>query len=108
MKSWTFETPEIAKGFDAHVREQLPWYDMVTDAVCYIIRNYLPRNGTIVDIGASTGNLIDKIYPLVHERNVDVVAIEKSSEMCALLNSKYEYKNTINYWNEIRQEIELL
>jgi tRNA (cmo5U34)-methyltransferase len=90
MKSWTFETPEIAEGFDAHVREQLPWYDMVTDAVCYIIRNYLPQNGTIVDIGASTGNLIDKIYPLILERNIDVVAIEKSLEMCEILNSKYE------------------
>ena len=75
MKSWTFETKEIAETFDSHVREQLPWYDMVTDAVRYIIRNYLPEHGTVVDIGASTGNLIDKILPLVTERNGDVIAV---------------------------------
>ena len=89
MKSWTFETKEIAETFDAHVREQLPWYDMVTDAVRYIIRNYLPEHGTVVDIGASTGNLIDKILPLVTERNGDVIAVEKSKDMIAVLNKKF-------------------
>lgn len=89
MKSWTFETKEIAETFDSHVREQLPWYDMVTDAVRYIIRNYLPEHGTVVDIGASTGNLIDKILPLVTERNGDVIAVEKSKDMIAVLNKKF-------------------
>lgn len=89
MKSWTFETPEIAKSFDSHVREQLPWYDMVTESVGYIIRNYLPQDGTVIDIGASTGNLIDKILPLIEERNGTVVAIEKSPDMVNILSSKY-------------------
>ena len=35
MTSWTFESKEVAKNFDKHVREQLPWYDMLTDAVVY-------------------------------------------------------------------------
>ena len=90
MKSWTFETKEIADTFDSHVREQLPWYDMVTDAVVYIIRNYLPERGTVVDIGASTGNLIDKIIPLVRERNGSIHAIEKSREMVNVMVSKYK------------------
>jgi tRNA (cmo5U34)-methyltransferase len=89
MKSWTFETKEIAETFDSHVREQLPWYDMVTDAVRYIIRNYLPEHGTVVDLGASTGNLIDKILPMVLERNGDVIAVEKSKDMIAVLNKKF-------------------
>jgi tRNA (cmo5U34)-methyltransferase len=89
MKSWTFETKEIAETFDSHVREQLPWYDMVTDAVRYIIRNYLPEHGTVVDIGASTGHLIDKILPLVTERNGDVIAVEKSKDMITVLNKKF-------------------
>ena len=95
MKSWTFETKEIAETFDSHVREQLPWYDMVTDAVRYIIRNYLPEYGTVVDIGASTGNLIDKILPLVTERNGDVIAVEKSKDMVAVLNKKYAGRPSI-------------
>ena len=100
MKSWTFETPEIAKSFDSHVREQLPWYDMVTEAVCYIIRNYLPQHGTVVDIGASTGNLIDKISPLVNERNGGVVAIEKSKDMVEILSSKYKGSDRVIILND--------
>ena len=95
MKSWTFETKEIAETFDSHVREQLPWYDMVTDAVCYITRNYLTDGGVVVDIGASTGNMIDKLMPLVEERWADVVAIEKSQSMCKILQKKYKQSDSV-------------
>ena len=95
MNSWTFDTPEIANKFDAHVREQLPWYDMVTDAVVYIARNYLPEFGTVVDIGASTGNMVDKLMPLTLERLADVVAIEKSISMCEVLKNKYKKSDCV-------------
>jgi len=95
MSSWTFETPEIAAGFDAHVREQLPWYDMVTDAVVYITRNYLTEYGGIVDIGASTGNMVDKLLPLVSERSADIVAIEKSVPMFNVLEKKYRHSDCV-------------
>lgn len=95
MNSWTFDTPEIANTFDAHVREQLPWYDMVTDAVVYIARNYLPEYGVVVDIGASTGNMVDKLMPLTFERMADVVAIEKSISMCDVLKNKYKKSDCV-------------
>jgi len=93
MKSWTFDTPEIANTFDEHVREQLPWYELVTEAVTYIIRNYLPHRGVVVDIGASTGNMVHKIAPLVSERLGEIIAIEKSASMCNVLTNKYAKKN---------------
>jgi tRNA (cmo5U34)-methyltransferase len=89
MTSWTFETPEIAAGFDDHVREQLPWYDMVTDAVVYIVRNYLTEGGYVVDVGASTGNMIDKLMPLLRERNAEVLALEKSPTMVKVLMNRF-------------------
>ena len=95
MNSWTFETKEIAETFDSHVREQLPWYDMVTDAVVYIARNYLPEFGVVVDIGASTGNMVDKLMPLTFERMADVVAIEKSISMCDVLKNKYKKSDCV-------------
>ena len=95
MTSWTFETKEIAETFDSHVREQLPWYDMVTDAVVYIARNYLPEYGVVVDIGASTGNMVDKLMPLTFERMADVVAIEKSISMCDVLKNKYKNSDCV-------------
>ena len=90
MKSWTFETTEIANSFDNHVREQLPWYDMVTDAVVYIVRNYLTEEQTVVDIGASTGNMIDKLNPLLLERKAYVTAIEKSEPMMEKLVERFK------------------
>ena len=95
MNSWTFDTPEIANTFDSHVREQLPWYDIVTDAVVYIARNYLPEYGVVVDIGASTGNMVDKLMPLTFERMADVVAIEKSISMCDVLKNKYKKSDCV-------------
>lgn len=89
MKSWTFETKEIAENFDAHVREQLPWYEMVTDAVCYIVRNYLAQGQTIIDVGASTGNTIHKLMPLIEERDAKAIAIEKSSSMVDIMNHRF-------------------
>jgi len=81
IKSWSFKTDEIAKNFDIHVREQLPWYDMATKAVAFLCRNYVPKNGTIYDIGASTGNISKSITSLIAERNIKFIAIEESQEI---------------------------
>jgi tRNA (cmo5U34)-methyltransferase len=100
MNSWTFETPEIAKGFDDHVREQLPWYDMVTDAVVYIVRNYLTEGGNVVDVGASTGNMIDKLMPLLRERNAEVLALEKSPTMVEVLMNRFGNHDNVSIIEE--------
>jgi tRNA (cmo5U34)-methyltransferase len=100
MKSWTFETTDIAETFDSHVREQLPWYDMVTDSVAYITRNYLQDYGVVVDIGASTGNMIDKLAPLASERISQIIAIEKSGSMSDVLRKKYSKNNN---WIHIKE-----
>lgn len=107
MKSWTFETQEIANTFDNHVREQLPWYDMVTESVSYIIKNYLSENDTVVDIGASTGNMIEKILPLVEERSCYITAIEKSESMFEKLKNKYVNESCIELVDSDVMDIEL-
>ena len=96
MKSWTFETTEIASTFDDHVREQLPWYDMVTDAVVYIVRNYLTDDNTVVDVGASTGNMIDKLMPLLLERKAYATALEKSPTMVEVLKRRFESNHNVS------------
>lgn len=78
---WTFQTAEIARGFDAHVREQLPWYDLATGAVAHIARHYIPNGGLVYDIGASTGNIGRAIAETIAARNARFVAIESSAEM---------------------------
>jgi tRNA (cmo5U34)-methyltransferase len=80
---WTFESADIADGFDAHVREQLPWYDLVTKAVVQIGRHFIPQGGLVYDIGASHGNVGRALAPILFERSASLVGIEPSAEMCA-------------------------
>jgi len=83
-QEWTFANEDVAKGFDHHVREQLPWYDLLTSAVAYIGRHYIPQNGLVYDIGASTGNIGRALQTTLDSRNAELIAIEESAEMAAL------------------------
>lgn len=84
--AWTFQSKEVAQAFDAHVREQLPWYDIATDAVADIARHYIPKGGFVYDIGASTGNIGRSIAPILEERGCQFVPIEASKEMAEQYN----------------------
>jgi tRNA (cmo5U34)-methyltransferase len=81
MKDFTFDKEMTGKNFDSHVREQLPFYSMLTNAVSMIVRNYLPKNGRVYDIGASTGNITCSIEDFAKSRNADVHSIDSSHDM---------------------------
>lgn len=81
---WTFDSREVAKRFDAHVREQLPWYDQLTAAVVHIGAHYIPEGGLVYDIGASTGNTGRLLAPYLTERHASLVSIEQSPKMCEM------------------------
>jgi tRNA (cmo5U34)-methyltransferase len=89
-RNWTFETEEVASGFDRHVREQLPWYDLATDALKHVARHYIPENGIVYDIGASTGNIGRSLLPVIQSRNAKLIGIEPSEEMCKIYDAPGE------------------
>jgi tRNA (cmo5U34)-methyltransferase len=78
---WTFKNKGVAKAFDTHVRESLPWYDLVSGAVAHTVRHYLPENGLMYDIGASTGNIGKLIDESLTARKVSLISIESAAEM---------------------------
>jgi tRNA (cmo5U34)-methyltransferase len=80
-KGWTFRSRKVARHFDQHVREQLPWYDLATNAVAHFGRHYIPRGGRVYDIGASTGNIGLALKETLDERQANFTAIEQSREM---------------------------
>jgi tRNA (cmo5U34)-methyltransferase len=80
-ENWTFDNIDVVKNFDKHVREQLPWYDLATFCVAHIIKHYLPQNGVIYDIGASTGNIGNSVNSIIEDRNAEFIAVEQSLEM---------------------------
>jgi len=83
-ESWTFADTKVAENFDAHVREQLPWYDLVTESVAHFGRHYIPTNGIVYDIGASTGNIARCLESTVRNREASLTSIEKEAEMASL------------------------
>lgn len=87
---WTFETPEVARAFDEHVREQLPWYDLVTSAIAHLARHYITPESRVYDLGASTGNITRALEVTVKERNAQITAVEPSAEMCRLFSGDAE------------------
>jgi tRNA (cmo5U34)-methyltransferase len=80
---WTFRNTEVAKAFDRHVREQLPWYEMATGAVSHLARHFIPEGGMVYDIGASTGNVGRALAPTLKARSASLVAIESVPAMAA-------------------------
>ena len=84
---WTFEREDISKIFDKHVREELPWYDLVTRCIRQIARHYISHGGTVYDVGASTGNIGRALKDIIEGQNAQLIAIEKSKEMAEQYNA---------------------
>lgn len=80
-KQWTFKDRSVADNFDRHVREQLPWYDLVTQMVTHIGRHYLPERGMMYDLGASTGNITKALGPEILSRQVMAISVDNSPQM---------------------------
>lgn len=82
-KNWTFQSLSVARHFDQHVREQLPWYDTATQAVAHFGRHYIPNGGRVYDLGASTGNVGNSLRDTLERRRAKFTAIEESAEMAS-------------------------
>jgi len=81
---WTFKSRQVADAFDAHVREQLPWYELASGAAAHVARHYIGQNGLIYDIGASTGNIGNLLANTLTARSARLVAVDDSPDMADL------------------------
>tara|TARA_R100001163_G_scaffold57268_1_gene45150 strand:- start:1865 stop:2521 length:657 start_codon:yes stop_codon:yes gene_type:complete len=88
-QTWTFSEKEVANNFESHVREQLPWYELCTKAIVHIARHYIPNEGLVYDLGASTGNIGNSLKEIMKDRNCKLVAIEKEKSMIENYNCDY-------------------
>lgn len=89
---WTFKSDEVARKFDQHVRDTLPWYDLATGVVAHFVRAYLPEQGVLIDIGASTGNIGRAISGTLHQRQAKLIAYEPSMQMCSIYDAPGEVR----------------
>lgn len=84
--NWTFQSNNIATNFDTHVREQLPWYDLATNAIAFLARHYIQPNTLTYDLGCSTGNIGRAIQTTLTQRNAQLIPIDESQEMLTQYN----------------------
>lgn len=87
---WTFKTIEVADGFNKHVREQLPWYDLISGAVAHVARHYMPHGGRVYDLGCSTGNIGTILDSAISARSISFVPIDNSKAMKAIYSGPGE------------------
>lgn len=99
---WTFKTSSVADQFDRHVREQLPWYDLATGLTAHVVRHYLPENGLVYDIGASTGNIEKSLDSILEKRNARFIPIDNSEAMA----KKYTGKSKLIVTDAVYYEYE--
>jgi tRNA (cmo5U34)-methyltransferase len=79
--TWQFDS-DVAENFDAHIHEQLPWYDLVSQTILpCVARHYIPKGGVVYDLGCATGNVEASIGGIIHERNAALTAIDQSKPM---------------------------
>ena len=101
-QDWTFKSAGVATNFDRHVREQLPWYDLATRAVAHIARHYIPNEGMVYDVGASTGNVGRAMQDVLTARKARFVAVEESEEMA----EKYQGPPTLVISDALKYQYE--
>lgn len=69
----------MVEGFDTHVREQLPWYELASDMAIDLARHYAESGCLVYDVGSSTGNIMRRASAALPES--EVVGIEPSGLM---------------------------
>lgn len=84
-QDWTFHG--FAGEFDGHVREQLPWYELASAAMGLIARQYIPKNGKVYDLGASTGNVGRVLAPTLEARGARLTALDECPDMVEAYNA---------------------
>lgn len=90
-REWTFRSDSVAKAFDSHVREQLPWYDLATGIVAHVGRSFLPMKGVVVDVGASTGNVGRALASTLKARDAQMIAIDNSPQMAKVYDAPGQF-----------------
>lgn len=91
--SWTFNE-EVSLEFDHHVRQSVPFYDLIQSSLVALSDYFVTPSGLIYDLGCSTGEtiaLIEKRHPT---KNLRFIGIDNSESMLqqALMKNKYNHR----------------
>lgn len=90
---WSFS--KIEKKFDKHINTSVPFYDEGHEIITNISTFFLMENSKCLDIGCSTGTLLNKINRKLSSRKLFLTGIDTQKGM--IKEAKKKNKNIIFY-----------
>lgn len=84
---WSF-SGDVVSVFDEHVKKSVPMYDSFHEHIVNIVPYFLQKNTKIVDIGTSTGVLINKIKNSI-DRGNRFIGIDIERDMIEECSKRY-------------------
>lgn len=85
--AWTFEG--IEDRFDEHVRLSVPLYDEGHEIACRLGDFFLPPEGTVIELGTSTGVLAQKFLQFHKDRSdIRYIGIDRVEGMLAVARQR--------------------
>lgn len=91
------------KDFDKHIDCSIPSYDELCSTFVYLAQEYTDRDGSVVDIGCSTGkflNTLDKVKDISYI-GVDVVDIIEYPDIRFIQSDASTYLKQIQYEDNV-------
>jgi len=87
--NWTFSS-EVAKNFDTHVSKSVPLYHEGHNLVCSLSDFFLSDDSVCIEIGCSTGTLLEKIATHNPTKKIKFIGIEIEPDMVSIANKKLD------------------
>ena len=93
--NWSFGG-ENTLEFDEHVNSSVPMYNEFHNEIINMSCFFAQKNSKIIDIGTSTGILINKLKENNKEKNIDFVGIDIEEDMIKECKKRYD---NIDFFN---------
>jgi tRNA (cmo5U34)-methyltransferase len=53
---------DTINNFDEHIAQSIPNYHTLTEAICDLSTYFMTEDTQVIDLGCSTGKLLERIY----------------------------------------------
>ena len=86
--NWRFDK-EMVNNFDDHVKKSVPLYEEFHKDIINMSVYFSQKNTKIIDIGTSTGVLLNDLYNINKHRNIECIGIDIEKDMIEECNNRY-------------------
>ena len=95
-ESWVFNK-NVAIAFDRHVRQSIPFYELIQKYIISLSEWFIKDNSLIYDLGCSTGETARNILKFNKQKRIKFkyIGIDNSKQMIKLAKKKIKKKNII-------------